>query len=135
MSAHAQTTSCPISVVILTLNEEANLPRCLASVCDWACEVFIVDAGSSDGTRDIAVKSGAAVVEHPFETHSSQWRWALDNLPIHTDWVLALDADQRVTPELAREISELNWQGLDGVDGFYGGYLPFPAGVLVSTPG
>ena len=105
--------------MILTLNEEANLPQCLASVCDWAREIFVVDAGSSDRTREIVEKSGAVIVEHPFETHSGQWRWALDNLPIHTDWVLALDADQRVTPELAREISELNWQGLDGVDGFY----------------
>jgi glycosyltransferase involved in cell wall biosynthesis len=105
--------------VILTLNEEANLPHCLTSVCDWTREIFVVDAGSSDKTREIAEKSSAVVVEHPFETHSSQWRWALDNLPIHTDWVLALDADQQVTPELAREISELNWQGLDGVDGFY----------------
>ena len=105
--------------MILSLNEEANLPHCLASVRAWVRDVFVVDAGSVDGTKDIALKFGAVIVEHPFETHSSQWRWALENLPIHTDWVLALDADQRVTPELAREIVGLNWRELNGVDGFY----------------
>jgi glycosyltransferase involved in cell wall biosynthesis len=119
LNPRSLTASCPISVVIVTLNEEGNLPSCLAGVREWAEQVFVVDAGSSDRTRTIAEESGAVVVEHAFVTHSGQWRWALDNLPIHTDWVLALDADQRVTAELAREISELNWQGLDRVDGFY----------------
>ena len=118
MNGQQPLSSCPVSVVILTLNEELNLPQCLASVSGWVCQIFVVDAGSSDKTRGIANEFGAIVVEHPFETHSKQWRWALDNLPIRTDWVLALDADQRVTPELAREISELSWQ-LTDTDGFY----------------
>ena len=112
-------SDCPISVVVLTLNEEANLPSCLASVCGWAAEVFVVDAGSVDRTREIAGEFGATVVEHPFETHASQWRWALENLPIRAEWVLALDADQRVTPELAREIRGLDASALEGVDGIY----------------
>jgi glycosyltransferase involved in cell wall biosynthesis len=111
--------SCPISVVILTLNEAANLPGCLAGVRDWAEQVFVVDAGSSDQTRRIAEESGAVVVEHAFETHSRQWRWALDNLPIHTDWVLALDADQQVTAELAGEIAGLDPRELEGLDGLF----------------
>ncbi len=112
-------TSCPLSVVILTLNEETNLPVCLASVGDWVQQVFVVDAGSSDRTREIAEESGAVVVEHPFETHAAQWRWALENLPIRTDWILALDADQRVTPQLAHELCHLDPAALDGVDGLY----------------
>ena len=112
-------TPCPVSVVILTLNEEVNLPLCLASVCDWAQQVFIVDAGSSDRTREIAEHYGAVVVEHPFETHAAQWRWALKNLPVRTEWILALDADQRVTPELAHELCHLNAAALDGADGVY----------------
>ena len=59
------------------------------------------------------------VVEHPFETHASQWRWALENLPIQSEWVLALDADQRVTPDLAEEICGLEALGLEGVNGIY----------------
>jgi glycosyltransferase involved in cell wall biosynthesis len=112
----------PISVVILTLNEEANLPHTLASLrgsCEWAREIFIVDAGSSDRTKAIAEEFGATVVTHPFETHSAQWGWALENLPINSEWILALDADQRVTPELAREIDELDAASLDGVDGVF----------------
>jgi glycosyltransferase involved in cell wall biosynthesis len=118
LNARAQNTS-PVTVVVLTLNEEANLPFCLASVCDWAGQVFVVDGGSSDRTTEIAETNGAIVVEHPFETHAAQWRWALDHLPIGADWVLALDADQRVTPELAREISGTDTAAYDGIDGFY----------------
>jgi len=90
-----------IAVVILTYNEGANLPDCLRSVAGWAREIFVVDSGSTDGTQVIARQYGAAFVEHAFETHSQQWTWALENLPIRARWVLGLDADQRVTAELA----------------------------------
>ena len=106
-------------MVILTLNEEANLAQCLASVRDWTHEVYVVDAGSSDRTHEIATSYGATVVEHPFETHASQWRWAFAKLSITGEWVLALDADQRVTPELALEIRQLDWSALEHVDGVY----------------
>lgn len=97
----------PLTVVVLTHNEEWNLPACLARVAGWAKEIFVVDSGSTDRTREIASQYGAIVVEHRFETHAKQWNWALQNLPISTEWILALDADQRVTPELRDEISEL----------------------------
>ncbi len=97
--------STPLTVVVLTLNEERNLPACLESVVGWATEVFVVDSGSTDATGAIAWRFGARVVTHAFETHARQWKWALDELPIQTDWVLGLDADQRITPELRQEIS------------------------------
>jgi len=109
----------PVSVVILTFNEEANLPACLESVRDWAREMFIVDSGSTDRTTAIAAHFGASLVEHPFETHSRQWDWALVTLPFTTDWVLALDADQRATPELGCEIAGLTKERLSGVDGVF----------------
>jgi glycosyltransferase involved in cell wall biosynthesis len=108
-----------VTVVVLTLNEEVNLPSCLSSVCDWVEQLYVVDAGSSDKTTEIAAQFGAIVVEHPFVTHSTQWRWALENLSIQTDWVLALDADQRVTPELAEELYALDWGALGDIDGVY----------------
>jgi glycosyltransferase involved in cell wall biosynthesis len=111
--------SVPVSVVILALNEEGNLPLCLGSVFEWAHEIFVVDAGSCDRTTAIAKEFGARVVEHPFETHSAQWRWALENLPIQTEWVLALDADQRLTPALADELRRLTREELEGIDGVY----------------
>jgi len=94
------------SVVILTHNEELNLEQCLASVSGWADDLFIVDSGSTDGTLDIARRHGAHIFTHPFTNHVSQWQWALANLPVKTAWVLALDADQSVTPELRNDISQ-----------------------------
>jgi glycosyltransferase involved in cell wall biosynthesis len=67
--------------------------------------MFVVDSGSTDRTHEIARRCGATVVEHAFTTHAEQWNWALATLPVTTEWVLALDADQQVTPELAAEIA------------------------------
>jgi glycosyltransferase involved in cell wall biosynthesis len=94
----------PVSVVVLTKNEERNLGPCLESVRDWAEALFVVDSGSADGTVALAESLGARVSVHPFDGHTRQWRWALSTLPIETPWVLGLDADQRVTPELAESI-------------------------------
>jgi glycosyltransferase involved in cell wall biosynthesis len=94
---------------VLTFNESENLEPCLRSVRDWATEVFVVDSGSTDDTKSIARGFGAFIYEHPFESHSRQWDWALRNLPLRGEWVLGLDADQRVSPELAVEI-----QGIAG---------------------
>jgi glycosyltransferase involved in cell wall biosynthesis len=97
----------PVSVVVLTCNEERNLAACLESVTGWAARVFVVDSGSTDRTMDIARGHGAEFVAHAFETHAQQWRWALTNLPLETEWVLGLDADQRVTPVLRDQIAGL----------------------------
>jgi glycosyltransferase involved in cell wall biosynthesis len=92
--------SLPISVIVLTYNEERNLADCLRSVQGWAGEIFVVDSGSTDNTTQIAGSFGAMVVEHPFENYSRQRNWALQNLPLRNDWVLHLDADHRVTDVL-----------------------------------
>jgi len=96
--------TAPVTLVVLTYNEERNLPACLGSAARWAAEIFVVDSGSTDGPLRIAEEHGARVVAHPFDTHARQWQWALANLPIATEWVLALDADQRLTPALRDEI-------------------------------
>jgi len=98
-------TTVPISVVVLTFNEERNLPACLESLAGWAAQIFVVDSGSTDRTTAIAAQFGAQVVAHPFETHARQWQWALASLAIDHAWVLALDADQSVTPELRDAIA------------------------------
>jgi glycosyltransferase involved in cell wall biosynthesis len=95
----------PVTAVVLTYNEERNLAACLESVVGWASDIFVVDSGSADGTVAIGEAYGAKVVTHPFESHARQWTWALENLALTTDWVLALDADQRVTSELRETIS------------------------------
>lgn len=95
--------STGLSVLVPTLDEELNLPECLCSV-EWADEVFVVDSFSRDRTVEIARSRGVQVVQHTFETYSRQKNWALDTLPFRNEWVLILDADERVTPELRCEI-------------------------------
>lgn len=95
-----------LSIVILTRDEEANLPFALESLAGLGADLFIVDSGSTDRTLDIARAAGCTVVAHDFTTHARQLNWALDNLPIRTDWVMRLDADERLTPELVAELHE-----------------------------
>lgn len=113
----------PVTAVVLTFNEELNLTECLESLRGWVSDIVVVDSGSTDGTLRIAEAHGARVLHHPFQTHSAQWRWAMDNLPESAcDWVLGLDADQSVTVELATEIREAlgtTRATPDGVAGYY----------------
>jgi glycosyltransferase involved in cell wall biosynthesis len=95
-----------LTLIVLTYNEEVNLPHCLESVSSLVEGVFVVDSGSEDATPAIARAHGARVVEHPFENQAQQFNWALDNLPIETEWVLRLDADEYLLPDLRREISD-----------------------------
>lgn len=95
-----------LSVVILTLDEERNLPACLQSLEGLAAEIFVVDSGSTDDTVRIAKEAGSHVCHHEFENYAAQRNWAFENLPIKTPWTLCLDADERLTPELGQEILE-----------------------------
>ena len=108
----------PVTVMVLTFNEEHNLARCLESVSDWAAEILIVDSGSTDDTLTIASTRGARIVSHPFETHARQWAWALANVTVNTSWVLGLDADQALTPDLQRQITE-RLNGETQANGYY----------------
>lgn len=92
------------SVIVLTHNEEANITFLLESVTPWAAEVFIVDSGSTDATLEIAARYGAKIYHHAWKTYADQFNWALDNLPVATEWVMRMDADEYVTAELADEI-------------------------------
>ena len=104
---------------MLTFNEGVNLEDCLASVRDLALEIFVVDSGSTDDTLAIAARFGATIVTHAFDSHSRQWDWALHNLPVRGEWVLGLDADQRVTPGLAREMQSIGGEAYRDTDGIY----------------
>ena len=97
----------PVTVIVLTKNEERNLSNCLQSVAGWCQQMFVVDSGSTDGTFEIANQFGALVVYHAFAGHTRQWNWALRNLPFACEWALCLDADQQVTPALRYEITSV----------------------------
>ena len=94
-----------LSVVILTYNESKHIARALRSVAALNARVFVVDSFSTDDTVDIAKGEGALVVQNAFVSQSQQMHWALMNMPVTTSWVMRLDADEVLTPELVAEIS------------------------------
>src|SRR3990167_10070410 len=96
----------PVSVIILTYNEEIHIERLLKNIVDWASEIFIVDSFSIDRTLEIAEKYSAKIFQHEFENQAQQFNWALDNLEIKNEWILRLDADEYLTEELKNEITE-----------------------------
>lgn len=94
-----------ITVIILTFNEEIHIRRCLENVKDFASKVYLVDCHSTDRTVEIAEELGAEVVQHDWPGNQAvQFNWALDNLSINTEWVLRLDADEYLLPELVEEL-------------------------------
>jgi glycosyltransferase involved in cell wall biosynthesis len=95
----------PVSVLIPAKNEQANLPACLSSV-QRADEVFVVDSQSSDRSVEIAKNYGAHVVQFQFNgSWPKKKNWSLENLPFRNEWVLIVDCDERITPELWEEIA------------------------------
>src|SRR5438105_7560777 len=96
--------SLPLSVIIAVRNEAHNLPRCLQALRDVG-EIYVIDSQSEDETVEIARSYGAKVVQFHYRGGWPKKRqWALDTLPLAYDWVLLIDADEVLTPELAEEI-------------------------------
>ncbi|MGE0614816.1 MAG: glycosyltransferase family 2 protein [Bacteriovoracia bacterium] len=94
----------PISVTIITLNEEKDLPRALASAA-WADEIVVIDSGSTDRTVELAKAAGARVIHNPWPGYGKQKNFA--QAQAKHDWVLNIDADEEITPELRREIESV----------------------------
>jgi glycosyltransferase involved in cell wall biosynthesis len=93
----------PISLIVITHNETANIARCLGSV-SFAAEKIVVDSGSDDDTRAIAAAHGARVIDQPWLGFGAQRNFASDLAS--NDWVLSLDADEALTPELTRALEQ-----------------------------
>jgi glycosyltransferase involved in cell wall biosynthesis len=115
------TTKLPLSVVILSFNDETLIRPALLSVADWVDEVFVVDSGSTDRTVDIARQFTEKIVVHPFENYAAQRNWAQQALPITHYWVFHIDADERVTPELRAALEQ-----------FFASDQAYVAGILVA---
>ena len=94
-----------ISACLITLNEERNLPRCLKSIAPLVDEILVVDSGSTDSTRDLAHKFGARVVAQDWLGYVGQKNFALDRAG--HDWILSIDADEEISPELAAAIARI----------------------------
>lgn len=92
-----------VSILILTKNEQQDLPGCLASVA-WSDDIHVYDSQSTDQTTDIAEQNGAKVTRRPFDNWASHQNWGLQNIPFKHEWVFYIDADERMTPELASAV-------------------------------
>jgi glycosyltransferase involved in cell wall biosynthesis len=134
-----------VSIIILTHNEERNIEACIQSVIDLGVPIFILDSGSTDQTLEILKKYPVQLFHHPFENYGKQRNWAFENLPITTDWILNMDADHRLTPELALEIKTIFTHGFsENIKGYlisrktifmgqwmkYGGHYPVYHNIL-----
>jgi glycosyltransferase involved in cell wall biosynthesis len=102
-----------LTVLIITKNEENNIPKCIASLRGLAKRIVIVDSFSTDDTVERAKELGADVYQNPFIDHASQINWGLEHTDISTEWVMRIDADEELTEELAIEIGDR----LDGMPG------------------
>jgi len=113
------TPLCPVSILIPTKNERANIRDCLES-CRFADEVVLVDSGSTDGTREIAAEFGATVVDFRWDQKFPKKKnWALANVAWRHEWIFILDADERITPALAAELRDLMAGGGPVAAGYY----------------
>jgi glycosyltransferase involved in cell wall biosynthesis len=112
----------PVSVIITTRNEAANIERTLQAVAGFVAEIFVIDSDSTDGTAQIARRYATDVVNLPYQ-HGRiiPWifQWGLDHLPLRNDWVLILEADQRPDDELKRALEALFSRARIEEQGFY----------------
>ncbi|MEO6223548.1 MAG: glycosyltransferase family 2 protein [Vicinamibacterales bacterium] len=92
-----------VSAIVITLNEASNIRDCVASLI-WATEIIVVDSGSTDGTQELARAAGARVITHDWPGYAAQKDYAASEAS--HDWILSIDADERVTPELAAEVQQ-----------------------------
>jgi glycosyltransferase involved in cell wall biosynthesis len=93
-----------VAVIILTYNESLHLPRALNHIEGFAQQIFVIDSYSTDDTVEIARSFGAQVMQHPFQNQAKQFQWAMDSTPITAEWVMRLDADEIIEPDLCEEI-------------------------------
>jgi glycosyltransferase involved in cell wall biosynthesis len=117
MNAATASAPVPVTVLLPVRNEAQNLPAALRSV-SWAGQVIVVDSHSTDGTAELARRLGAEVVPFRYPGHGPRKKnWALATLPFRYEWVLLLDADERVTPALQAAIARA--VGSNRADGYY----------------
>lgn len=107
------------SFIILTFNEEIHLPRLLNSIKDLNAQTFILDSGSTDRTAEIAESFHTIVKTNFFVNHPQQWDFALKNFNIQTPWIIGLDADQVIMPELFNKLKSFKDGDYKNISGIY----------------
>jgi glycosyltransferase involved in cell wall biosynthesis len=117
VTAQSANKASAVSVMIFTLNEEIHLPHCLNSL-KWCDDIIVIDSFSTDRTEEICRSAGVRFFQNKFEGFGKQRNWALENTSPKYDWILVLDADERVPDELAREMAEVAREEPQGVGAF-----------------
>lgn len=107
-----------ISAIILTLNEAEDLPNCLKAL-DWTDQNFVLDSGSTDETCEIALRMGADLYKNKFMGFGQQRCWAIDNIPVKSDWILFIDADEVCTPKFSSAVLDAIQNSKNDTAGFY----------------
>jgi glycosyltransferase involved in cell wall biosynthesis len=118
MTTHPSQDNRPrsnIEVVMIVRDEELNLTHTLPTITSWADRVWVVDSGSTDRTVEVARAAGCEVVHRDWLGYAGQKNWAIDNLQIQAPWILILDADEAVTPQLREAICEIAARPVDAV--------------------
>lgn len=95
-----------VSVIILTFNEEKHIERCIRSLLPVTSNIYIVDSGSTDQTVSLATSLGAVVVQNAWVNYASQFNFGIATNPFDTQWLMRMDADEYLTPELANELNQ-----------------------------
>lgn len=94
-----------LAAIILTYNEEIHIERCINSLKSFASQIIVIDSFSTDNTVELAQQMGAIVLQNKWENmYAKQLNWGLENAPLNCEWILRIDADEIITPELAIEI-------------------------------
>ncbi len=123
----------PVSAVIITLNEAKVIARCLTSLRDLVAEVVVVDSGSTDGTREIAERHGAVTTQVEWRGYAGQRQVGIDRAS--HDWILVVDADEVVSPDLARSLRRLFAHGTPAAERAFGVDRPKDfLGVVMTSP-
>lgn len=108
-----------LTTIILTYNEELNIASCISSIKSISKRIIVIDSFSTDSTVDIASKLGAEIYQHEFTNQAKQFIYALNETNIKTNWVMRLDADERIMPETSEEMEQMmRVHNNDEVNGF-----------------
>jgi glycosyltransferase involved in cell wall biosynthesis len=109
----------PLSVLIVTKNEERNIGLCLDAIAGWADDIVVLDSGSTDRTLELCAERGVPTTFRAYVDHRSQLQWALSSIPWKHEWLLLLDADHVVTPALRNQIAEMLRSDRGDVHAYY----------------
>jgi len=107
-----------LSIILLTYNEEKNIVDCIESLANLDANIFVVDSFSTDRTIEILEEYNINYIHHPFENYSAQRNWSQNNNPFDTEWVLHLDAGERLTPQMVAWLNNNFDPNDDSVDGY-----------------